>query len=130
MLLIKNMLAPVEHFATDMIPKATTNSIYALTYFVESVKKLPDKLYESSIDMATTFRDQINKYADNVSGKNNENTKDSEYVMLANRRIIDKLRNKDYALYTQLLMIGKERTVLTEYETSVIRQYMQKQQSR
>lgn len=94
-----------------------------LVAFFASLQELPDRLYEGSMDMAVTFRDKINKYADLVSGKNNDHTKETEYVMLENKKTLDGLWRHDRWLYDVLLKLSRSgTTVLNDYQLTVLRQ--------
>jgi hypothetical protein len=105
-----------------MAETASSPVAAAVLGFLTAVQGVPDRLYESSLDMATTFRDKINKYADLVSGKNNDHTKDEEHVMLENKKTLDNLWRKHRRVYDALLKLSrKNTTVLNDYELALLR---------
>ena len=111
---------------TEVLTVVSNNTLDSLSVLINVMQTLPDRIYESSMDMATSIRDNINKYADIVSGSNTEHTKDTQYTLIENKKVLDKLREKDKNLYALLLKLGTEKTVLNVYETQLIKQYVTK----
>lgn len=89
--------------------------------FMAGVRSLPDKITDSSVDMAVAFRDKMNEYAEAVSGKSSAEGDAPNTLLIHHKKQIDALRAEHRDLYDTLVQVSAKGAVASVEDAARIR---------
>lgn len=91
--------------------------IYAkIRYITQSLNALPDKVYDRSIDLASSIANKIHECGDVVRGKQENNTSGITSVRESHFYFLESLRKENKDLYQKLVGLANATRALDENE--------------
>lgn len=84
--------------------------------FTTALASFPDKIFDASVGMATTFQKKIDEYRLALS-----KPADDGKVVIYHRKALDGIRRRQPALYAKLLDLARRERLLTDPELRELR---------